>query len=318
MGDTVKMDLATLRYFCAVAREGSVSRAAKKLSYAQSNLSQRIRQMEEELQTPLLRRLSRGVALTGQGETLYRYAERIVKLAEEAENAVRIGQASKGSLRIGSMESAAVSFLPGLLARFHSLHPGIGIEVRTGVSERSLRLVLDGELDGAFVAGPTGHPDIAAVDVLQERLVLLSGQDARPDVPVRDLLRLPLLVLPRGCFYRKLLERWQEDEDIAGAQIMEFDSLGAIVASISAGLGVGFIPASAVASFTAGGLLQIHEAPGRYGIVPVRFAWRGDRRMDSGLRAFVELAGQGVAKASCPQPASPAHVSFPSDPTVHS
>ena len=295
MEDAVKMDLATLRYFCAVASEGSVSKAAKRLNYAQSNLSQRIKQLEEELHAPLLRRLSRGVALTGQGEILHRYAERIVKLAEEAEDAVRSGEEPKGTLRIGTMESAAVSFLPGLLARFHCLHPGIRIEVRTGVSERSLRLVLEGELDGAFVAGPTGHPDIAAADVLQERLVLLSGADAEPDAPAADLLRLPLLVLPRGCFYRKLLERWQEDEGIAGAQIMEFDSLGAIVASISAGMGVGFIPASAAASFTAGSLLRSHAAPDRYGLATVRFAWRRDRRMDRGLQAFVDLAGRGMA-----------------------
>lgn len=295
MEDAVKMELATLRYFCAVASEGSVSKAAKRLNYAQSNLSQRIKQLEEELHAPLLRRLSRGVALTGQGEILHRYADRIVKLAEEAEDAVRSGEEPKGTLRIGTMESAAVSFLPGLLARFHRLHPGIRIEVRTGVSERSLRLVLEGELDGAFVAGPTGHPDIAATDVLQERLVLLSGADAEPDAPAADLLRLPLLVLPRGCFYRKLLERWQEDEGIAGAQIMEFDSLGAIVASISAGMGVGFIPASAAASFTAGSLLRSHAAPDRYALATVRFAWRRDRRMDRGLQAFVDLAGRGMA-----------------------
>lgn len=193
------------------------------------------------------------------------------------------------------MESAAVSFLPGLLTRFHSLHPGIRIEVRTGVSERSLRLVLEGELDGAFVAGPAGHPDIAAADVLQERLVLLSGTDADPGAPCPELLRRPLLVLPRGCFYRKLLERWQEDEGIAGTQIMEFDSLGAIVASISAGLGVGFMPASAVASFTAGNLLRSYAAPDRYGLVPVRFVWRRDRRIDRGLQAFADLAGRGMA-----------------------
>ena len=295
MEDAVKMDLATLRYFCAVASEGSVSKAAKRLNYAQSNLSQRIKQLEEELHVPLLRRLSRGVALTGQGEILHRYAERIVKLAEEAEDAVLSGEEPKGSLRIGSMESAAVSFLPRLLARFHRLHPDIRIVVRTGVSERSLRLVLEGELDGAFIAGPTGHPDIATADVLQERLVLLSGADADPGVPCSDLLRRPLLVLPRGCFYRKLLERWQEDEGLAGTQIMEFDSLGAIVASISAGLGVGFIPASAVASFTAGNLLRSYDAPGRYGLVPVRFVWRRDRRMDRGLQAFVDLAERGMA-----------------------
>ena len=292
--DAVKMELSLLRYFCSVAREGS-SRAAKRLNYVQSNLSQRIKQLEEELHAPFLRRLSRGVALTEQGEILHRYAECIVKLAEEAEDAVRSGEEPKGSLRIGSMESAAVSFLPGLLVRFHRLHPGIRIEVRTGISGRSLRLVLEGELDGAFVAGPTGHPDSAAADVLQERLVLLSGADADLGAPCPVMLRLPLLVLPRGCFYRKLLERWQEDEGIAGTQIMEFDSLGAIVASISAGLGVGFILASAVASFTAGSLIRSYEVPDRYGLVPVRFVWRHDRRMDRGLKAFADLAGRGMA-----------------------
>lgn len=283
------MDIPDLRYFFTVASEGSFSGAAKKLRYAQSNLSLRIKQLEEELQSPLFHRHAHGVSLTGKGEILFSYAEKLLRLAAEAENAVRKGNVSKGTLRIAAMESTAISFLPRLLAEYHRQFPGIRIQVSTGVSEQSLRLVMEGEADGAFVAGPTSHAELRSVEVRRERLTLLTDAAAPENTPLEELLRRPLLVLPRGCHYRKILERWLEDMGIYSPAIMEFDALGAIIASISAGLGVGFIPESAVAAFTSSGVLRSHSVPESYGLVTVRFAWRNDSFMDNGVKSFIEL-----------------------------
>ena len=144
------MDLQALRYFRIVAREGSFSQAAQKLNYAQSNLSTKIRQLEGELETPLFRRHAHGVTLTEKGESLLAYADRLVHLLEEAESVVRDDGTAKGSLSVGSMESAAITFIPVLLAEYHSLCPGVSLTVKTGVSQASMRSVLDGTLDGAM------------------------------------------------------------------------------------------------------------------------------------------------------------------------
>ena len=125
--------------------------------------------------------------------------------------------------------------------------------------------------------------------------MLLRRSEAGLGVPAAELLRRILLALPRVASPGSSLSAGRGTRVSSPSKIMEFDSLGAIVASISAGMGVGFIPASAVASFTAGSLLRSHAAPDRYGLATVRFAWRRDRRMDRGLQAFVDLAGRGMA-----------------------
>ena len=83
------LDLQTLRFFCAAVEEGSLTRAAQRLNYAQSNLSTRIHALEEELGAVLFERSSEGVRLTAGGEVLYAYAQRLLHLAGETASAVR-------------------------------------------------------------------------------------------------------------------------------------------------------------------------------------------------------------------------------------
>ena len=203
------MDLQALRYFRIVAREGSFSQAAQKLNYAQSNLSTKIRQLEGELETPLFRRHAHGVTLTEKGESLLAYADRLVHLLEEAESVVRDDGTAKGSLSVGSMESAAITFIPVLLAEYHSRCPGVSLTVKTGVSQASMRSVLDGTLDGAFVAGATGHAELSSVPVRRERLALFSatGTETTPAICWRGRSWYCLTAAPTDKAWRNGLTR---------------------------------------------------------------------------------------------------------------
>lgn len=282
------MDLQALRYFRIVAREGSFSQAAQKLNYAQSNLSTKIRQLECELETPLFRRHAHGVTLTEKGESLLAYADRLVHLLEEAESVVRDDGTANGSLVVGSMESAAITFIPALLAEYHRRCPGVSLTVKTGVSEASMRSVLDGTLDGAFVAGATGHAELSSVPVRRERLALFSATGTET-TPVANLLAGPLLVLPHGCSYRQSLEEWLDAERIFPERAVEFDSIGALLASVSAGLGAALFPESLASVYTAAKGLICHAVPEPYAWADISFVWRRDRFMDSTFRSFLGL-----------------------------
>ena len=285
------MDLDHLKYFTTVATLKSVSLAAKKLQYAQSNLSTRMKQLEEQLGVKLFLRQAHGVVLTEQGEVFLHYAQKILKELDEAKNAVRLGQITKGSLAIGAMESAAVSFVPKLLAPFHAAHPEIALKVETAVSKTCLTKVIRGELDGAFVAGPTIAPELESLFICTEKLVLLycKGDTA---TSCTELLQRPLLVLPQGCTYRGILERWLADLGIFSTSYIEFASLGAIIASICAGLGIGLFPLNAIQMFTAHELIEYLDAPETYGSVAIQFVWRRSEFMDGGLQSFIELLKQ--------------------------
>lgn len=231
------------------------------------------------------------MTLTEKGESLLTYADRLVHLLEEAESVVRDDGTAKGSLSVGSMESAAITFIPALLAEYHSRCPGVSLTVKTGVSQASMRSVLDGTLDGAFVAGATGHAELSSVPVRRERLALFSATGTET-IPVAKLLAGPLLVLPHGCSYRQSLEEWLDAEHIFPGRAVEFDSIGALLASVSAGLGAALFPESLASVYTAAKGLICHAVPEPYAWADISFVWRCDRFMDSTFRSFLGLLSE--------------------------
>ena len=148
------MDLQTLRFFVASADAGSFSAAAEKLCYAQSNLSSRIKQLEEELGEPLFYRYKRGVSLTAKGKVFYDYTVRVLRLSEEAVTVMRDMDHARGKLMLGSLEATALGDLPELLSAYHKRYPDVALSLQTDMNDVFLSQVLSRKLDGAFVSGP--------------------------------------------------------------------------------------------------------------------------------------------------------------------
>src|SRR6516164_11658521 len=156
------MELLDLKTFAAVARCGGVTRAAGELNTVQSNVTNRIRALEAEIGVSLFERHARGMTLTDAGRRLLPYAQRLSALSREALLAARDDGLPKGPLAIGSMETTAAVRLPPLLADFHRRFPAVRLSLRTAPTADLVAGVLDGSLDGAFVAGPIAHADLAA------------------------------------------------------------------------------------------------------------------------------------------------------------
>src|ERR1700744_1395196 len=151
------MDLAALNIFRTVVRENGVTRAAAKLHRVQSNVTTRIKQLEEQLGTDLFIRDGRRLVLTPAGETLLPYAERLLALADEARHAVRENR-PQGRLRLGTMESTAASRLPRVLATYHQRWPQVTLELATGVTRTLIDSVRAFDVDAALIARPI-EPD---------------------------------------------------------------------------------------------------------------------------------------------------------------
>src|SRR5580698_5496526 len=204
------MELTDLVTFSAVARTGGITRAASELSTVQSNVTQRIKALEAEIGTALFERHSRGMTLSGAGRRLLPYAERMAALAREAVLAARDDGEPKGPLAIGSMETTAAVRLPSLLAAFHRRFPAVQLSLRTATTADLVAAVLEGALDGAFVAGPIEHADLASTLAFREELVLVSAKRfnnlvaLRADTPESGPTAL---VFRTGCTYRQRLEQ---------------------------------------------------------------------------------------------------------------
>src|SRR6185295_3797482 len=125
------MDLSELRIFSAVVRQGGVTRAAERLHRVQSNVTTRIRQLEDELGVALFVRAGKRLHLAPAGQVLLDYADRLLALADEARAAVQDAR-PRGIFRLGAMESTAAVRLPQVLSDYHRRYPGVELELRTG------------------------------------------------------------------------------------------------------------------------------------------------------------------------------------------
>lgn len=294
MKGTQKMDLQALRFFQAVAKAGSISKAARELNYAQSNLTARIKQLEADLQTQLLYRHNRGTTLTDKGELLLSYTEKIFELINEARTAMLEDHIPNGPLLIGSMESTAAVRLPKLLSSFHQHYPDVDLSVKTGPTEQHVIDVLDYKLDGAFVAGPIDHPELTYANVIEEELVLVTDTLEEPMESVTELENRTILVFRRGCSYRARLEAWLHHEGIIPEKIMEFGTLDGIIGCVSAGLGVTLLPKSVVENHMNNKLIKIHSIPKKFGKVNTVFIYRNHGYMPMSLQKFIEMVSLEV------------------------
>src|SRR5579864_6734141 len=170
------VELTDLATFSAVARNGGITRAAEELKTVQSNVTQRVKALEAEIGTALFERHSRGMTLTGAGRRLLPFAQRMAALSREAVLAARDDGEPKGPLSIGSMETTAAVRLPKLLAAFHRRYPAVRLTLRTAPTADLVAAVLDGTLDGAFVAGPIEHAELTSTTAFQEELVLVTAR----------------------------------------------------------------------------------------------------------------------------------------------
>lgn len=267
------MDFAALQVFRAVAEEGGIGAAARKLHRVQSNVTARIQQLEASLGTPLFVRERRRLHLSPAGETFLGYARRILQAAEEARAALQ-GREARGVLRIGTLESTAASRLPGLLSRYHGKHPDVRVELATGTTDALVEAVAARELEAAFVANFAPAPMLQSLPAFTERLVLVLPR-AHPHVrSAREVRADTIISFPAGCAYRRVLQAWLAGAGVAPPRVLELASYHAIVACVASGTGVAVVPRSVLATLKHADGLRIAPLQGRYARVTTSLIWR--------------------------------------------
>ena len=236
------MDASDLRVFEAVVRVGNITRASALLNTVQSNVTARIRSLEEELGVLLLHRHARGVTPTIAGQRLLPYALRFAQLLAEARSAVSETATPQGKLAFGILETTAAMRLPPILIRYREDFPDVDIVIRTGTTQELIEAVLQHKLEGAFVAGHADHPELTEEVMFPEELVLI-GAYARP--PLEALTGsgpVELLVLKSGCSYRNQLEAILAARGVLNFRILELGTIEAIIGLVSAGVGISLLP----------------------------------------------------------------------------
>ncbi|WP_245524527.1 LysR family transcriptional regulator [Methylobacterium nonmethylotrophicum] len=238
-----------------------------------SNVTTRIKQLEERVGAALFRRQGRGLILTEAGRTLLGHAEKLLQLADLAEREMR-GGSVRGVLRLGSLESAAGARLPPILSAFYARYPDVTIELQTGTTRALLRQLERYEVEAAFVSEPFERQDLNAVPVFQEELVLITAKGAA--LPGAGPGRQAQVAFPHGCSYRQRLVEWLAESGGSPDRILEMSSYHAIVACVAAGTGTAIVPASVLDHAVLGTAVARHPLPAHLGLNHTHLVWSGE------------------------------------------
>jgi DNA-binding transcriptional LysR family regulator len=270
------MDLSDLTVFCTVVEAGGVTRAAERLHRVQSNVTTRIRKLEQDLGVSLFEREGRQLVLTADGERLLSYARQLLGLAAAARNELA-GQRLAGRFRLGSMENTAATRLPLPLSRFHHDYPEVELELSTGPSLPMCQRVLRGEVDAALVTEPVGgglDPRLDSRLIGIEELVLVTALGHPPVRDARDVAHDTLLAFQPGCGYRQRLEDWFASAGRLPQRQVELASYHAILGCAAAGMGVALVPEKLLDQYAGQTALARHRLPPDIAQAPTLLVWK--------------------------------------------
>jgi DNA-binding transcriptional LysR family regulator len=283
-----------LNIFATAARLGSITKAAKSLATVQSNVTTRIRLLEDELGVRLFYRNHSGINLTRKGQELLPYAQQMVALLQKAKETVSNSKEVQGTLRIGSLQTTAAARLPELLRSYVVKYNKVDIAVETGTAEEMTARVLDYRVDGAFVTGPVDSQKLNSVPAFVEEVVIVTPVAYRT---VEEYLAngpvTKVMVFKVGCFYRRMLEGYLSKEGFDQLNEMEIGTIEGIIGCVSAGLGITMLPRSVVERTSRRNKVRIHKLPKNAGRVETFFITPKAQVASSAMERLLEVIATG-------------------------
>jgi DNA-binding transcriptional LysR family regulator len=281
------MDLTQLQMFSEVAEAGTINAAAQKLHRVPSNLTTRLKQLEDELGVELFIREKMRLRLSADGRTFLDYARRILDLAQEARQSIS-GSEPKGALTLAALESTAAVRIPPVLAAFHRRYPQVELDFSTGPSGELIAAVLEGRVAGAFVDGPVPGSLLDSVPVFDEELVLISPKSAPPITRARDVDGSNIYAFRPNCSYRRLFERWFQDDGASPGRIFELETYHGMLACVSAGAGLALLPQSMLLAIPTHESVAVHKLDPAISKISIHLIWRRGLRSPA-LTALINL-----------------------------
>ncbi|RKG97690.1 LysR family transcriptional regulator [Corallococcus carmarthensis] len=246
------MRLRQLETFRTVARTLNFRRAAERLHYAQSSVTEQVQGLESDLGVPLFDRTGRKLRLTEAGTRLLTYADQMLSL-EEAARAAVTGQdaAPSGPLTLRAPETLCARRLPPLLTAFHARHPQVRLTVQPAGRADVRRGLQEAEIDlGLFLGAVPRGLDVACEEISREPLCLVAPPGhalaGRPSVTAVELADRAFISTQTGCAYRDVFESaWAEAGPLPQV-VAEVGSVAAVARCVASGMGLAVLPEVAV------------------------------------------------------------------------
>ncbi|MCS7280602.1 MAG: LysR family transcriptional regulator [Desulfobacterota bacterium] len=242
----LSFSLNSLLVFCAVAKFGSFSKAAEALFMTQPGVSNHVKQLEAQIGKKLIVRGKNGIHLTGEGKTVFKYAERIDSLAEELERYIRnVKKEESVVLRIAITTVYSKVLIPTLLGSFIRNYPNVTIKLDLANTQEMLGKVLKGEVDCAILANAKRSKRIEVVPLVREELVLITDKahplSAYETVSLKEIAKFPLIMREEGSATRKVVLQAFESLRIKPSIVFEVKSTEFIKEWVMEGRGISIL-----------------------------------------------------------------------------
>jgi DNA-binding transcriptional LysR family regulator len=297
------IDLRDLKAFYWVVKLGGFRRAADKLNTTQPAISARIRNIETSLGVLLLTRDPRLPAMpTGRGHDLFRYAEQILALHGEMMAAVTAADAERDRLRLGVAETIVQLWLPQFMRRVYAQHPDIDIEISVGLSNDLQERMLHGQLDLAFLLGPSPSALLHSRPLRNYPLAFVCA----PSLPIpaetldcECLSHWRILSFSRATLPYQQIRQCFLDSGVPRVRMSGSDSLASIIQMAVDGLGIGVVPLASIRRELASGQLRVIDTT--FELPHLAF-----------VAAYVAAADNALSRSVC-ELASDVAAAFPPD-----
>ncbi|MBL1377119.1 LysR family transcriptional regulator [Zobellella iuensis] len=279
-----------LRQFAAVAREGSITRAAEQLRLAQPAVTMTIKKLEQQLGIVLFDRRQGRMHLTAEGERLYQHAERILgalRLAEQ--DMAALHDLNSGEVCIGIPSMLGSFYFPPLLMAFKHRYPGLSVRVEDAGTQDLLGRLCQGKLGLGIVLTPSLPAGLTGLPLLREEMVAVvpAEHPARhqPSMAIEDFLRQELALFRHGFFHREYIEEVARRAGISPRIGFESNLIPLLKAVVRQGF--------AITTFLR---MAVKDDPELFAVsfrepyfLDLCLAWPDDRRLSRAEQAFIDF-----------------------------
>lgn len=286
------MKIEQLDMFSRVFETGSISATARAIHRVPSNISTRIKQLEDELGVELFIRERHFLRPTTAALKLKDYSDRILTLVEEARSVV----AQEELLSIASIHSTAIMRLPPIITQYHHDYPDIRLNLSTGYSESILEGIQQGNFRAGFVCGPVDKSQFDYWPAFHEEMVIISPKSITDLSSAVQLRGVDAYAFDNSCHYYTYFKDWMSAYDIQCANIYEIGCFHSIMAFILSSGGIAMLPRRMIQKIPNHSEVNVHQLNERWRYVDTYFVWQKGKR-DRSIERMINTLHQNVEES---------------------
>ncbi len=274
------MDYVLLDTFLTVSRLSSFSKAAEAMNCVQSNITSRIKRLENHFGQALLERGRGGARMTGFGHQFQRHAQKLLSNHQQVQRELMDMAGKSARFRLGSMETTAGSRLPPILKWLTDQCPDSQLSLHTSPTAELTTMVWEHQLDAALVAGPVDEKRFHCIPAFHEKLVIAR--------PIKGQKQQTMLAFRSSCSYRNIANEWLRSTGNSDTSIIEMGTLDGMLGCVEAGMGFAIFPERAIKTYRHFDNIHIEAMPEKLARTTTFLIWRYDHKVSDVHKLFAD------------------------------